>query len=100
MYRERHVVCAAEAMNLDQAVVDCDIHVAVPSVEALFPYLSEHWREYIRTSAFKGPVDTAYPPHAPTTLQPGAPSPDGTLARLRQEWLNRWGHSVGMSNWS
>ena len=56
-------------------VIDCDIHNAVPSVEALFPYLSEHWREYIRTSAFKGPVDTAYPPRAPTTVAPGVSVP-------------------------
>ena len=41
-------------MDTGQAVIDCDIHNAVPTVEALFPYLSEHWREYIRTSAFKG----------------------------------------------
>ena len=45
-----------------QPCIDADLHAVVPSVEALFPYLSDHWREYIRTSAFKGAVDTAYPP--------------------------------------
>src|SRR5260370_42702 len=49
-------------MYLGQPVIDCDIHNAVPSVEALFPYLSEHWREYIRTSPFTGPIETPYPP--------------------------------------
>ena len=53
-------------------VIDCDIHAAPPPVEALFPYLSEHWQEYIRTSAFKGAVDTGYPPRAPTSVAPGA----------------------------
>src|SRR5438132_470667 len=62
-------------MDLAQPVIDCDIHAVVPSVEALFPYLAEHWREYIRTSAFKGPIDTAYPPRAPTTVRLAAPSP-------------------------
>src|SRR5438552_17452446 len=57
-------------MQLGQPVIDCDIHASVPKVEALFPYLSDHWREYINTSAFKGTVDTAYPPNAPTTLRP------------------------------
>jgi uncharacterized protein len=51
-------------------VVDADIHNVVPSVQALFPYLSDHWREYISTSAFKGPTDTAYPPGASTTVAP------------------------------
>src|ERR671937_155988 len=72
-------------MHLGEPVIDCDIHATVPSVEALFPYLSEHWREYIRTSAFnKGPTDTAYPPHAPTTVMPAAVN-DWLVA----EWLDK-----------
>src|SRR5216683_7895576 len=86
------------AMDLGQPVVDCDIHATVPSVEALLPYLSDHWREYIRTSAFKGPVDTAYPPNAPTTVQPGNPRPDGSLAQIQQQVLDAWGVEVGILN--
>jgi predicted TIM-barrel fold metal-dependent hydrolase len=41
--------------------IDCDVHLVVPSVETLMPYLTDHWRAYIRETAFKGPVDTAYP---------------------------------------
>src|SRR5205085_3831933 len=85
-------------MDLGQSVIDCDIHATVPSVETLFPYLSEHWREYIRTSAFKGPVDTAYPPNAPTTLPPGTPKPDGTLAQIQHEALDAWNVEVGILN--
>src|SRR5947209_7024396 len=88
---------------VDQPVVDCDIHATVPTVEALFPYLSEHWREYIRTSAFKGPTDTAYPPHAPTTFAPGTQisegSPPGsTLAQVQEQVLDPWGVEVGILN--
>lgn len=43
-------------------VVDCDIHLVVPSVAVLLPYLSDHWRHSIRETSFKGPVDTSYPP--------------------------------------
>ena len=25
--------------------IDCDIHPAVPNLQALLPYLDEHWRE-------------------------------------------------------
>src|SRR5882724_8261185 len=90
-------------MNLGQPVIDCDIHNAVPSVEALFPYLSEHWREYIRTSAFKGPVDTAYPPRAPTTVAPGIAVLDGkpagsSLESIQKDVLDPWNVEVGILN--
>src|SRR5919197_181325 len=91
-------------MHLGEPVIDCDIHATVPSIEALFPYLSEHWREYIRTSAFnKGPVDSAYPPHAPTSVMPGLQgsngSPPGTsLAEIQQDVLEPWGVEVGILN--
>src|SRR3954466_9224724 len=65
-------------------VIDCDIHAATPPVEALLPYLSEHWREYIRTSAFNGAIDTAYPPRAPTSIAPDAePLTSVDVARAR-----------------
>jgi uncharacterized protein len=75
----------------------------VPSVEALFPYLSEHWREYIRTSAFKGPTDTAYPPRAATTVGPGAAVPDGkpaasSLELIQQDVLDPWNVEFGILN--
>src|SRR3984893_5086223 len=85
-------------MDLGPPVVDCDIHATVPSIEALFPYLSEHWREYIRTSAFKVAVDTAYPRNAPTTVQPGTPQPDGTLAQIQQQVLDPWNVEFGILN--
>src|SRR5438067_10540492 len=90
-------------MNLGQPVVDCDIHAEVPSIEALFPYLSEHWREYIRTSAFKGPVDTAYPPHAPTSVAPGVTVPDGkppasSLELIQNDVLDPWTVEIGILN--
>src|ERR1700730_15711496 len=90
-------------MLLGQQVIDCDIHNTVPSVEALFPYLSEHWREYIRTSAFKGPVDTAYPPRAATTVAPGVTALDGkptgsSLELIQQDVLDPWDVEVGILN--
>jgi uncharacterized protein len=91
------------AMNLGQPVIDCDLHNAVPAVEALFPYLTEHWREYIRTSAFKGPVDTAYPPRAATTVGPGVTVPDGkppgsSLELIQQDVLDPWNVEIGILN--
>ena len=45
--------------------IDCDVHLVVPSVDVLMPYLADHWQAYIRETAFKGPVDSSYPRGAP-----------------------------------
>ena len=88
---------------LGQPVIDCDIHNAVPSEKALLPYLSDHWREYIAESAFRGPTDTAYPKGAPTTARPeyrpadGAP-PGSSLQRVREQLLDPWDVEVGILN--
>lgn len=58
-------------------VIDCDIHVNVPTVEALFPYLPPYWVEHITQSVFKGPTDSPYPANAPFTARPGSRPPDG-----------------------
>lgn len=91
-------------MHFGEPVIDCDIHATVPSIQALFPYLSEHWREYIQTSAFnKGPTDTAYPAHAPTSLSPGlagsnATPPGSSLIDVQRDVLDPWGVEIGILN--
>ena len=76
-------------------MIDCDVHAEVPGVQALFPYLSEHWVEYCRQSAFRGPTDTAYPAHAPTTVGPlwrGAePRPATSVEAVREQLLDPLG---------
>jgi len=89
-------------LDLGQPVIDVDIHCNVASHETLMPYLSDHWREYIRTSAFKGPADTAYPRGAPTTALAGtAPEqgpPGSSLALVQQQVLDAWNVEVGILN--
>ena len=75
-------------------VIDADIHAVVPSVEALFPYLTKHWREYITQSAFKGPIENPYPPGAATSTHPAFQTLDAsqtgsTLQLVRAHVLNR-----------
>ena len=84
-------------------VIDADLHNVVPSVEALVPYLSDHWREYVRQSAFRGPVGTAYPPGAPTSARPGSTPPAGgppgsDLDLLREQALDAWNAEYGILN--
>jgi uncharacterized protein len=83
------------------AVIDCDIHNVVPSHHALMPFLSDHWRDYVSQTSFKGPVDTPYPPNAPTSARPGGAPPDGgpagsSLALVREQALDAWGTEIGI----
>jgi len=97
-------VLAPRGIDLGQPVIDVDIHVNVPSEQALVPYLSDHWREYLRYSAFKLPTDTAYPKGAPTSALPGtAPEngvPGSSLALVREHVLDAWNVEVGILNCS
>ncbi len=83
------------------AVIDCDLHAKVPSINALLPHLSEHWREYVAQSAFKGPPDTSYPPAAPTSTRPdrrGRPPVPGSTVAEASAMLDGWGVSHGILN--
>src|SRR6188474_3195305 len=94
---------APRGMDLGQPVIDVDIHCNVPSAQALFPYLSAHWREYITYSAFKGAADTAYPGGAPTSALPGTRPEEGglagsSLAPVQEQVLDAWNVEVGILN--
>ena len=82
------------------AVIDCDVHNSVPNVQALCPWLSPFWREYIEQSGFKGPIDTAYP-NAPTSARrdtkPASGGPPGSdLALIREQVLDPWGTELAI----
>lgn len=83
------------------SVIDCDIHNTVPSIEALIPYLPDHWREYVRQSAFRGPVDTSYPPNLPASARPGSRPANGgpagsDLNLVRQQVLDAFDIEYGI----
>lgn len=83
------------------ALIDCDVHPAAPPIDALLPYLSNHWREYVAQSHFKGAVDTAYP-RAPTSARPGAAPPGETpgarVDQLRDAVLDPSGAEIAILN--
>jgi uncharacterized protein len=74
--------------------IDSDVHCAPRSMEALAPYLSSYWRQYIGEAAvtLHGLVD-AYPPGAPTSARAqardchGPPTP-GSYGALKQRLLD------------
>ncbi|MCC6179670.1 MAG: amidohydrolase [Chloroflexi bacterium] len=87
------------------ALIDCDVHNEVPKVQALFPYLPPYWVEHINQTLFKGPVDRAYPPNAPTSARPGSKPADGSpagssLALLQEQVLDPDGVETAILNTS
>lgn len=42
-------------------LIDTDLHNDVPSIQTLYPYLSDYWVEFIENSGFSGPADSYYP---------------------------------------
>ena len=84
-------------------MIDCDIHNALPRVEALFPYLPAYWREVVAQTAFAGPSDTAYPPNMPLSARPGSQLASGDPAgsepgQLRADALDSAGAEIGILN--
>lgn len=88
----------------DYRVIDCDLHNEVPSLETLYPYLPDHWVDYGRESAFRGPDANDYPKGAPITGRPGSKPENGPpgsdLALLRTQALDTvpWQVEVGILN--
>ena len=74
-------------------IIDCDIHIDVPAIDALLPFLDEHWRTYIAETSFKGPIDTSYPPGAETS---GAASLAPDLDAVRQRALAPFQTEIGI----
>jgi predicted TIM-barrel fold metal-dependent hydrolase len=65
-------------------VVDCDVHVAVPSIRALHPYLTEYWRDGLREAGFRQPqgIDYTFPDWSPQAIRPSDTTPDEIAARV------------------
>lgn len=74
------------------SVIDSDVHCTVPSIRALFPYLSEYWKETIEQTGFKGATDNYYPGGAALSVKPGTVPEGGpagsSLDLLREQVLD------------
>ncbi len=92
----------SDAATTAAGLIDCDVHLTVPRVEALFPYLPQHWVEHVAQSVFKGASASYYPPRAPLSARPGSTPPDGpagsSLALLRDQLLDPLGIDIAISN--
>ena len=56
--------------RLPAGSIDCDVHVSVPGMAALLPYMSQAWREMITTRGTDGLELASYPTGAPLSCRP------------------------------
>jgi uncharacterized protein len=74
------------------AIVDCDVHAGIGSVEQLVPHLPAFWRQQLRETGFRGPQDPWLPLRALAGRRPGR----DTLDRVRKAVLGRGGAAVAV----
>jgi predicted TIM-barrel fold metal-dependent hydrolase len=85
-----------------RGAIDCDVHVAVPGMATLLPYMSQAWREMIVTRGTDGLELASYPTTAPISCRPdwlpasGKPGTD--LAILQREVLDGFGVRAAIVN--
>ncbi len=79
-------------------MIDCDVHVPEPEVEALYPHLPTHWVENVRQTAFKGARASYYPPSMVTDPAFARGSEESSLDALRRHVLDRDGVELAILN--
>jgi uncharacterized protein len=82
--------------------IDCDIHPSVPNLKALFPYLTDHWRDIIVQRGVHELNSIAYPANSPLTARPDwrveGIRPGSDLGLLRQHALEPFRTSIAIAN--
>ena len=79
--------------------IDCDVHIAVPGMAALLPYLDPAWRDLIVTRGIDGLELASYPPRAPMTRRSDWAGKDTTpLQALQDVVLGRLGARMAIVN--
>jgi predicted TIM-barrel fold metal-dependent hydrolase len=73
-----------------EGAIDCDVHVAPASIDALMPYMDDYWRDYVANAGLilSPTITAAYPA--------SDPPPPQDLDALREQVLDPWGlrHAV------
>lgn len=85
--------------QLPRGAIDCDVHVAVPAMKALLPYMSEAWQEMIVSRGTDGLDLASYPNNAPLTCRPDWRPASGKAATdlgMLQHVLDGFGTSAAI----
>ncbi len=78
--------------------IDCDVHITVPGMAALMPYLDEAWRDLITTRGIDGLELASYPPNAPMTRRPDWRTGAPPLQALQQAVFGELGSGIAICN--
>lgn len=83
------------------AVIDCDIHAAMPNDETLYRYLAPRWRRHHELFGMKGHVGGAYPRAVPNAARvdswpPSGLPAGGDLPFMQQQLLDEWDIEYGV----
>lgn len=71
-------------------LVDVDVHAAAPTLETIWPYLSEVWRQHIFDRHWTGPSSAyTYPPRLRKTARPEWRPRDGSAAGATVDLLRQ-----------
>ncbi|GAA2595114.1 amidohydrolase family protein [Dactylosporangium fulvum] len=76
----------ASSQNPAPPSVDADIHIEVPDVRVLYPYLSAFWVEQLQTTGFAGATVSSWPPnlqHRAESVDAGSPALHRARAALQ-----------------
>lgn len=82
--------------------VDCDLHPAVPDMDALLPYLDQYWQEQVTVRGIDTVDSGSYPPNNPLSGRSDwrvkGTKPGTSLANLQKDALDAFGSSLGICN--
>jgi hypothetical protein len=82
--------------------IDCDVHPGVPGMQALLPYLDDHWRTSVVERGIDSLDSISYPPNAPLSARPDLRDAKGRagmdVAGLGAQVLDRWGAGTAILN--
>jgi predicted TIM-barrel fold metal-dependent hydrolase len=90
---------------MSAGLIDADVHAAIPSVEAILPYMEPEWADWLVRQRWTGPTGTAttYPPGAPSSARPEWRPDDGAVPAssvelVRHQLLDPRGVEIAILN--
>jgi predicted TIM-barrel fold metal-dependent hydrolase len=91
-----------DVRNGGDAVVDADIHLEIPDVKALVPFMEGHWRDFFPERGIIDLQTANYPPLAPFSARQdwrrSGTKPAGSIAQVRSELLDRFTIDTAICN--
>lgn len=91
------------SISVRKGAIDADVHNNVPSIECLYPYLTDQWRDFLIERGVGSLEPNYYPKGALLSARPGSePSsgdlPGSDLGLLRQQVLDPWNVQYAILN--